>query len=109
MNTNNIPIGPFHPLLEEAEYFNLVVDGETVVRLPEHFGLVSVEEGLTVQLTPRNVSSLGLAAVEVTTSHLIVKELFDGKGNYKFDYFIQGLRRGYENHEPIRKAQRRRR
>ncbi len=31
MNKTVIPIGPFHPLLEEAEYFNLVVDGETVV------------------------------------------------------------------------------
>ena len=31
MNKNTIPVGPFHPLLEEAEYFNLVVDGETVV------------------------------------------------------------------------------
>ena len=30
-NKNQIPIGPFHPLLEEAEYFNLTVDGETVV------------------------------------------------------------------------------
>ena len=31
MNRNVIPIGPFHPLLEEAEYFTLTVDGETVV------------------------------------------------------------------------------
>jgi membrane-bound hydrogenase subunit alpha len=31
MNKNVIPVGPFHPLLEEAEYFTLTVDGETVV------------------------------------------------------------------------------
>lgn len=30
-NKNTIPLGPFHPLLEEAEYFTLKVDGETVV------------------------------------------------------------------------------
>lgn len=30
MDNNIIPIGPYHPLLEEAEYFTLQVDGETV-------------------------------------------------------------------------------
>ncbi|MBU1617384.1 MAG: nickel-dependent hydrogenase large subunit, partial [Candidatus Margulisbacteria bacterium] len=28
---NIIPIGPFHPLLEEPEFFKFYVDGETVV------------------------------------------------------------------------------
>ena len=27
----NLPVGPFHPLLEEAEFFKLRVEGETVV------------------------------------------------------------------------------
>ena len=31
MTRTEIPIGPFHPLLEEAESFTLTVDGETVV------------------------------------------------------------------------------
>ena len=35
---NNIPVGPFHPLLEEAEYFNIVVDGETVVDIDMDIG-----------------------------------------------------------------------
>jgi len=38
MTSNNIPIGPYHPLLEEAEYFNLVVDGETVVDIDMDVG-----------------------------------------------------------------------
>ena len=38
MTGNNIPIGPYHPLLEEAEYFNLVVDGETVVDIDMDIG-----------------------------------------------------------------------
>ena len=38
MNKNTIPVGPFHPLLEEAEYFNLVVDGETVVDIDLDIG-----------------------------------------------------------------------
>ena len=38
MTGNNIPIGPYHPLLEEAEYFNLIVDGETVVDIDMDIG-----------------------------------------------------------------------
>jgi len=38
MNKNTIPVGPFHPLLEEAEYFSLVVDGETVVDIDMDIG-----------------------------------------------------------------------
>lgn len=38
MSANNIPVGPFHPLLEEAEYFNIVVDGETVVDIDLDIG-----------------------------------------------------------------------
>ena len=38
MNKNVIPIGPYHPLLEEAEYFKLQVDGETVVDIDLEIG-----------------------------------------------------------------------
>lgn len=38
MEKNVIPIGPYHPLLEEAEYFTLVVDGETVVDIDLEIG-----------------------------------------------------------------------
>ncbi len=38
MSKNKIPIGPFHPLLEEAEYFELTVDGETVVDIDLEIG-----------------------------------------------------------------------
>lgn len=38
MNVNKIPVGPFHPLLEEAEYFELKVDGETVVDIDLEIG-----------------------------------------------------------------------
>lgn len=31
MSRNIVPVGPYHPLLEEAELFTLTVDGETVV------------------------------------------------------------------------------
>lgn len=38
MSVNKIPVGPFHPLLEEAEYFELQVDGETVVDIDMEIG-----------------------------------------------------------------------
>lgn len=38
MTKNQIPVGPFHPLLEEAEYFNLTVEGETVVDIDLDIG-----------------------------------------------------------------------
>ncbi|HMA62001.1 MAG TPA: nickel-dependent hydrogenase large subunit, partial [bacterium] len=38
MTENRIPLGPFHPLLEEAEYFELQVEGETVVDLDMEIG-----------------------------------------------------------------------
>jgi len=37
-NMNQVPVGPFHPLLEEAEYFNLTVEGETVVDIDLDIG-----------------------------------------------------------------------
>lgn len=38
MDKNVIPVGPYHPLLEEAEYFTLQVDGETVVDIDLEIG-----------------------------------------------------------------------
>lgn len=36
--SNVIPVGPYHPLLEEAEYFTLTVDGETVTDIDLDIG-----------------------------------------------------------------------
>lgn len=38
MSKNQIPVGPFHPLLEEAEYFNLTIKDETVVDIDLDIG-----------------------------------------------------------------------
>ncbi len=38
MKTVVVPLGPFHPLLEEAEYFKLYVEGETVVDIDMEIG-----------------------------------------------------------------------
>ena len=74
-------------------------NGKAVLALPEHFGLVTATEGLTVQLTPRG-GWLQLYVVELDTAQLVVREA-QGKSG-RFDYFICGARKGYEQHEVLR-------
>jgi hypothetical protein len=76
-----------------------LVDGEAVVSLPEHFSLVTSDEGLTVQLTPTG-EWLQLYVVEKGTKRVIVREA-NGK-NGQFDYIVQGVRKGYEIYQVIR-------
>ena len=73
--------------------------GKAVLALPEHFGLVTATQGLTVQLTPRG-EWLQLYVMELDTAQLVVREA-QGKSG-AFDYLIQGVRRGSEPHEVIR-------
>jgi len=75
-----------------------LVNGEAVINLPEHFSLVTNDEGLTVQLTPVG-EWLQLYVVEKGTQRIIVREV-NGK-NGQFDYLVQGVRKGYENHQVI--------
>ena len=75
-----------------------LVNGEAVVHLPEHFTLVTADDGLTVQLTPRG-QWLQLYVAELTTQRILVREAQQGSGS--FDYFVQGVRKGYEHHQVI--------
>ena len=70
-----------------------------MLALPEDFGLVTASGGLTVQLTPRG-QWLQLYVAELGTAQLVVREAQDKSG--LFDYFICGVRRGYEKHEVVR-------
>jgi hypothetical protein len=67
--------------------------GTARIELPEHFSLVTEEEGLTVQVTPR-ADCKGLYVAEVTTRHIVVKELQGGTSDAPFDFFINGVRAG---------------
>jgi hypothetical protein len=80
-----------------------LVNGEAVIELPEHFGLVTAEEGLTVVLTPLG-EWLQLYVVEKSTKQLIVREASGKSG--QFDYLVQGVRKGYEDHQVIQEKQR---
>jgi hypothetical protein len=74
--------------------------GVSRVELPEHFSLVTEEEGLTVQVTPREDCN-GLYVAEVTTTTLVVKELQGGTSNARFDFFINGVRSGYQDFQVL--------
>lgn len=69
-------------------------NGAATVMLPEHFSLVTEEEGLTVQVTPREDCN-GLYVAKVTTSYIVIRELMGGRSNARFDFFINGVRAGY--------------
>ncbi len=76
-----------------------LTNGEAVIELPEHFSLVTNDQGLTVQLTPFG-ELLQLYVVEKSAKRIVVREA-NGKSG-QFDYLVQGVRKGYENHQVIR-------
>ena len=66
MKKTLIPLGPFHPLLEEAEYYSLYVDGETVVDVDLRIGYMHRgHEKLSEQKTFDQSIFLGLADCQV--------------------------------------------
>ncbi|MCK4224134.1 MAG: hypothetical protein KAX39_03070 [candidate division Zixibacteria bacterium] len=76
--------------------------GVAIISLPEHFGLVTSENGLTAQVTAKDGTAKGYLYIEsVTPSQLTVKESGGGLSNAKFDYFVQGVRIGHEDHQVI--------
>jgi hypothetical protein len=79
-----------------------LVNGEAVIRLPDHFSLVTSEKGLTVQLTPLG-EWLQLYVAEQNTQQLVIHEASGKMGS--FHYLVQGVRRGYENDEVIKDRQ----
>ena len=79
-----------------------LVNGEAILNLAEHFSLVTNDVGLTVQLTPQG-EWLQLYVVRKTASQIVVREATGKSGS--FDYLVQGVRKGYENHSVIRDRQ----
>ena len=73
-----------------------LINGKAVVALPEHFGLVTASENLTIQLSSRG-EWLQLYTVELDPTQFVVREA-QGKSGV-FDYLIQGVRKGFEQHE----------
>lgn len=81
-----------------------LVNGTAQVSLSEHFAIVAASEGMTVVLTPLSGSSKGMAVTQKSATGFEVVELFDGNGNYEFDWEIKAIRKGYEDYRVIRDA-----
>jgi len=68
--------------------------GVAEIDVPEEWRLVTEEEGITVQVTPRDLARL---AVPVRTRERIV---VIGDADVEFDYFVNGVRRGFAEYIP---------
>jgi hypothetical protein len=75
--------------------------GKAVIRLPEHFRLTTDSNGLTAQLTPRG-KGLQLFIASLNNGELEVHEAEGRDG--QFDYFVQGIRKGFADFQPVRPA-----
>jgi hypothetical protein len=77
-----------------------LVRGRARIDLPEHFTLVTAEEGLTVQVT-LTAPCGGLYVARSCPDSFEVVELGEGTSDATFDYFVLGIRKGYEDYEPV--------
>ncbi|MEL6843665.1 MAG: hypothetical protein AAFP02_10655, partial [Bacteroidota bacterium] len=82
-----------------------LVNGEATIQFSDHFELVANPESMTVLLTPRSATSMGLAVVEQTSTGFTVRELHNGTGSYVFDWEVKAVRKGFEDYEVIRDAE----
>ncbi|MEE9553687.1 MAG: hypothetical protein V3W18_05265 [candidate division Zixibacteria bacterium] len=79
-----------------------LINGSIEIDLPEHFSLVTNKEGLTVQITPRGPVQSMLYVETVTPEKLIIKASNLNDDDIAFDYLVNGVRLGFEDHEVIR-------
>lgn len=73
-----------------------LVNGEALITFSETFEIVANPQTMTVILTPRSPDAKGLAAFAYTPTGFKVKELFQGTGNYAFDWEVKAVRKGWE-------------
>jgi hypothetical protein len=86
---------------EAGTYFRgtaKLTNGQAVIQPPEHWRMVTSASGITVQVTPRG-NCQGLYVAEASRSKIIVRESNGGASNVQFDYFVNGVRDGFENHQ----------
>lgn len=79
-----------------------LVEGEAFIPYSDHFLLVMNPETVTVNLTPREWDTFGLAVTEIGERGFRVRELKNGKGNFTFFWEVKGKIRGHEAYRVIR-------
>ena len=89
---------------EAGTYFRgtaRTVGGEAVISLPGYFSRITECERMTVQVT--SIGKPGQPYVAEKTPEKLVIRVAEGAEDVEFDYFVQGVRRGYLNYEVERK------
>ena len=84
---------------ESGTYFRgtaHLLGGYVEIEVPESFRLVSSTNGMTAIATP-----VGAAAVIVCMSKSLDKIVFQGSADVDFDYVVNGIRAGFEDHQTI--------
>jgi hypothetical protein len=72
-------------------------EGHTaVIDVPEHFRIVTDEEGLTVQVTPIGQAT-AVGVVQIGLDRIVVKSNLD----VEFSYLVQGVRKAYKDWQPV--------
>ncbi|MCB0669045.1 MAG: hypothetical protein KDC80_24640 [Saprospiraceae bacterium] len=69
--------------------------GSAIVHLPDHFSLLTKDEGITVQVTALGPARIWVA--EKTSNQLVIRSDED----VEFDFFVQGLRKGFDDFNPV--------
>ncbi|MEM6671827.1 MAG: VCBS repeat-containing protein [Planctomycetota bacterium] len=72
-----------------------LVGGIAQLEIPEEFQHVTAPEGLTVQVTPRGPAMLWVESASL--ERIVVR----GSSDVAFDYFVNGVRRGYADVELV--------
>ena len=83
---------------ESGTYFrgsSRLVDGQAWIDVPEDFRLTTDTDGLTAQITPRGKALLWVE--EVSLDGVLVR----GEEDIAFDYFVNGVRRGFTDLQPV--------
>jgi len=84
---------------ESGTYFRgtaELVNGKAEIPIPEEWKLVTEAQGITVQVTPTDGPSVLFVPVK-SRDRIVVK----GSEDCTFDYFVNGVRRGFAEYEPF--------
>ncbi|MHC4944463.1 MAG: FG-GAP repeat domain-containing protein [Planctomycetota bacterium] len=85
---------------ESGTYFrgsSRLEGGRAVIEVPEEFRLVTEDDGLTVQVTPRGLALIGVEEADLERIVIV------GDLDVEFDYFVNGVRRGFAGFETMEK------
>jgi len=83
---------------ESGTYFRgsaQLENGLAIIEVPEEFRLVTESRGLTVQITPMGPAQIWVE--EKSLNQIVVC----GNSDIKFDYFVNGFRRGFKKFKSI--------